>query len=136
MMLIHYKIREKDSLEMIELSALGYETIDTIIRVDKTIAYEFKFVMKPRFGLNREKALKDIKSGNVKFLLSGGIAPVFYTGDARFSKKYNVEFYEFGCEAVSIEGLEEYNKAVSEFLDKKFGKKWRRKVRDDIVGLK
>ena len=43
---------------------------------------------------------------------------------------------EFGCEAVAWESLYEYNRTVFEYLDKKYGKKWRKKIRQDIVGLK
>ncbi len=130
-----HKIQEKDSLETIELSALGYENIDTIIRVDKPKEYVFEFVMKPRFGLNREKALEDIKRGKVNILKSGGIAPIFYKSDTKFAKKYNVSFIEYGCEAIAEESLYEYNRTVFEYLDKKHGKKWRKKIRKDIVGL-
>ena len=131
-----YKIRENDSLETIELTALGYENIDTIIRVDKPKEYVFKFVMKPRFGLNREKALEDIKKGEINILESSGIAPVFYKSDSKFAKKYNVNFVEYGCEAIAWESLYEYNRTVFEYLDKKYGKKWRKKIRKNIVGLK
>ena len=130
-----YKIREKDSLETIELTALGYENIDTIIRVDKPKEYVFEFVMKPRFGLNREKALTDIKNGEINILESSGIAPVFYKSDSKFAKKYNVNFVEYGCEAIAEESLYEYNRTVFEYLDKKYGKNWRKKIRKDIVGL-
>ncbi|GGW75632.1 hypothetical protein DFQ11_1283 [Winogradskyella epiphytica] len=130
-----YKIRERDSLETIELTALGYENLDTIIRVDKTKEYVFEFVMKPRFGLNREKALADIKNGEINILESSGIAPVFYKSDSKFAKRYNVNFVEYGCEAIAEESLYEYNRTVFEYLDKKYGKKWRKKIRKDIVGL-
>tara|TARA_R110002020_G_C15948382_1_gene745372 strand:- start:57 stop:656 length:600 start_codon:yes stop_codon:yes gene_type:complete len=130
-----YKIRESDSLETIELTALGYENLDTIIRVDKPKEYVFEFVIKPRFGLNREKALADIKNGEINILESSGIAPVFYKSDSKFAKKYNVNFVEYGCEGIAEESLYEYNKTVFEYLDKKYGKKWRKKIRKDIVGL-
>ena len=130
-----YKIREKDILETIELTALGYENIDTIIRVDKPKEFVFEFVMKPRFGLNREKALSDIKNGEINILESSGIAPVFYKSDSKFAKKYNVNFVEYGCEAIAEESLYEYNRTVFEYLDKKYGKKWRKKIRKDIFGL-
>tara|TARA_R110000823_G_scaffold291786_1_gene410185 strand:- start:878 stop:1465 length:588 start_codon:yes stop_codon:yes gene_type:complete len=130
-----YAIRETDSLETIELTALGYENLDTIIRVDKPKEYVFEFVMKPRFGLNREKALEDIKNGEVNILESSGIAPVLYKSDSKFAKKYNVNFVEYGCEGVALESLYEYNRTVFEYLDKKYGKEWRKKIRNDIVGL-
>ena len=130
-----YKIRERDSLETIELTALGYKNVDTIIRVDKSKVYVFEFVMKPRFGLNREKALADIENGEINILESSGIAPVFHKSDSKFTKKYNVNFVEYGCEPIAEESLREYNRTVFEYLDKKYGKKWRKKIRKDIVGL-
>ncbi|MEZ4803774.1 MAG: hypothetical protein R2797_13455 [Gelidibacter sp.] len=130
-----YEIREKDSLETIELTALGYENLDTIIRVDKPKEYVFEFVMKPRLGLNRAKALADIKNGEINILESSGIAPVFYKSDSKFAKKYNVNFIEYGCEGVAWESLYVYNRTVFEYLDKKYEKKWRKKIRKDIVGL-
>jgi hypothetical protein len=131
-----YKIRKKDTIEKIEISALGYKNIDTIINVTKSKKYEFEFIMKPRFGINREKALEDIKNGKINILISSGIAPVIYKSDEKFSKKYNVNFSEYGCEAIADESLYEYNRTVFEYLDKKYGKKWRRKIRKDITGLK
>ena len=130
-----YIIRERDSLETIELTALGYENLDTIIRVDKPKEYVFKFVMKPRFGLNREKALADIKNGEINILESSGITPVFYKSNSKFAKIYNVNFVEYGCEAIAWESIYEYNRTVFEYLDKKYGTKWRKKIRKDIVGL-
>lgn len=130
-----YEIRERNSLETIRIGALGYEAIDTIIQVDKPKEYNFRVVLKPRFGLNREKALEDIKNGEIKILMSSGIAPVFYKSQKKFAKKYQVGFAEYGCEAIAWESLYEYNRAVFEYLDEKYGKKWRKKVRKDIVGL-
>jgi len=130
-----YNIREKDSLETIELTALGYENIDTIIQVHKPKEYSLEFTMKPRFGLNREKALKDIKNGEINILESSGIAPVIYKSDSKFAEKYNVKFIEYGCEPIATESLYEYNRTVFEYLDKKYGKKWRKEIRKNIIGL-
>ena len=91
--------------------------------------------MKPRFRLNREKALEDIKNGDIKILESSGIVPVFYESDLKFAKKYNVDFVEYGCEAIAWESLYEYNRTVFEYLDKIYGKKWRKNIRKDIVGI-
>ena len=100
-----YKIRKKDTIERIEISALGYENIDTIINVTKSKKYEFKFIMKPRFGINREKALEDIKNGKINILISSGIAPVIYKSDEKFSKKYqrSVKSISYGAEQAMLD---------------------------------
>ena len=130
-----YHADKKDSLKTIVFSALGYETIDSVIDLRKNKRFKFNFILKPRFGLNRKKALEEIENGEIKILISSGIAPVFYKSDSKFSRKYKVKFVEYGCEAIAYESLYEYNKAVFEFLDKMYGGKWRRKIRKDVIGL-
>ncbi|MBQ4818612.1 carboxypeptidase-like regulatory domain-containing protein [Aquimarina sp. MMG016] len=133
---LNYKPRKNDSLIKISFSDLGYKTVEKIIDVRKVTEQNFDIVLKPRFGVNRQQALDHIKIGEINILLSGGIAPVIYQSDEKFSKKYKLKFVEFGCEAVSEESLYEYNKIVFEYLDKKYGKKWRKEIREDVIGLK
>ena len=130
-----YLKKKKDLNEKIEISALGYEKYDTIIDLNKDDIIDLFIVLKTRFGLNRQKALEDINQGEINILLSGGIAPVIYKGDKKFTKKYQVNFIEYGCEAISERSLIEYNQTVFEYLDKKFGEKWRKEIRDDVSGL-
>ncbi|SDS66428.1 CarboxypepD_reg-like domain-containing protein [Gillisia sp. Hel1_33_143] len=130
-----YLNNKEDLKEKIEISALGYENYDTIIDLNKDNIIDLFVVLKTRFGLNRQKALEDIEQGEINILLSGGIAPVIYNGDKKFCKKYQVNFIEYGCEAISERSLIEYNKTVFEYLDAKFGKKWREEIRDDVSGL-
>jgi hypothetical protein len=130
-----YFSKEIDLKENIEISALGYDTYDTIIDLTKNDNIDIFIVLEPRFGLNRQKALDDLKQDKVNILLSGGIAPAIYKGDKNFAKKYQVNFIEYGCEAVSERSLIEYNKIIFEYLDKKFDKKWREEIRDDVYGL-
>jgi len=85
--------------------------------------------------LNQEKALSDIKNGEINILESSGIAPVFYKSDSKFAKKYKVNFVEYGCEGVAWESFYQYNRTVFKYLDKKYGTKWRKRIRKDIVGL-
>jgi len=131
-----YKLNEKDSLEIIEFSTIGYGTKKVKIDLIKDNLSNLKIVLNPTNDINKGKAIEDIENGEINILISSGIAPVEYKADRKFMKKYNVNFKDLGCEAIAQESLIEYNKVVFEYLDKKYGNKWRRKIRKDIVGLK
>lgn len=60
-----------------------------------------------------------------------------YTTDKNFENKYKISFNDFGCVAGDIqECLIAYNKTIFEYLDKTYGRKWRREIRMDAIGLK
>jgi hypothetical protein len=82
------------------------------------------------------KAQKDIKAGKPMLLLSGGIAPVSSPGEDHFEKKYTVKYHDFGDTPQKVKCSIAYNKVVFAFLDKKFGKSWRKDARGDVIGLK
>ncbi|MCF7567284.1 carboxypeptidase-like regulatory domain-containing protein [Sabulilitoribacter arenilitoris] len=128
---------ETSPLELkIEVSALGYKAQELIFSAKETNFEELSITLSLFPNVNAKTALEDIKKGKIQFLLSGGIAPVIYSSDKNFTLKYGVSFYEFGCEAISNESLKKYNAVIAEYLDKKIGKKWRKEVRDDIIGIK
>ncbi|TRZ52958.1 hypothetical protein D4R99_01725, partial [bacterium] len=85
--------------------------------------------------ISREKALQEIKDGKPKLLLFSGIVPIEYSTDEAFSKKYKVSFYEYGCIPDKHECMLQYNRTVFEYLDKTYGKIWRKEVRQDVFGL-
>ena len=115
---------------------MGYETIEKIIDTRKVSEQNFDIILKPRFGLNRQKAIRDIKNGEINILELGGIGSTLYKSDLKFSKKYNVNFIQYGCEDISEESLYQYNQTVFEYLDEKYGEKWRKEIRRNIVKLK
>jgi hypothetical protein len=84
-----------------------------------------------------DSAWKDIKTGNIRILLPGGIvAPAPMTAaDEAFQTKYKIQYYSQGC--VHQEGEDEagYNQAVFKYLDRKYGKNWRQEIRKDAVGI-
>ena len=82
------------------------------------------------------KAQKDVKAGKPLLLLSGGIAPVSSPKEDNFEKRYMVKYHDFGDSPQSIKCSLAYNNVVFAFLDKKFGKSWRRDARADVIGLK
>lgn len=83
-----------------------------------------------------DNVAKDMRKTGFKLYLMGGIAPIANSkSDNRFEKRYKVKYYDFGCDAVVYECVEKYNKRTIMFMDLKYDGKWRRKVRQDVIGL-
>ncbi|WP_203296779.1 FEKKY domain-containing protein [Luteirhabdus pelagi] len=78
----------------------------------------------------------DIKNGNPFLFLVGGIAPVIYTTDLAFEKKYDIYLFDFGCTGPQEKYIEAYNEVIFEYLTNRFGKKWKKDIRKDVIGLK
>ena len=87
-------------------------------------------------GFSREKALIDIKSQQATILIQGGIVSVIKMADRDFEKKFKISFRDLGCVIPDkIECLIAYNQAIFEYLDKTYGKEWRKEIRKDAIGL-
>lgn len=86
---------------------------------------------------NKQGATADLKKGVVNLFLPGGIvgAPE-YSSDKSFEKSYQLKFIFLGCVRMEGDNFAEYNQTVFEYLDKKYGKKWRAQIRKDVIGLK
>ena len=93
------------------------------------------------FGWNDDaysaKIAKDKwQSGEAKLLLQGSIAPVVYVGQEQFTRKFGVDYEDFGCMAYcSDRQMSEYNTVIMDCLTAKFGKGWRDSIRKDVPGL-
>ncbi|RQO77152.1 hypothetical protein DBR40_10870 [Pedobacter sp. KBW01] len=82
-----------------------------------------------------KRANADIKKGKLKFLIQGGIAPTRVKGQEIFKHKYGLEYYDLGCVGPSDITINDYNKVIAAFMDRKFGKGWRKEVRKDVRGI-
>ncbi|MFC1224233.1 hypothetical protein ACFE6N_10525 [Pedobacter sp. BG31] len=82
-----------------------------------------------------KQANADIKKGKPKFLIQGGIASIRIKGQELFEQKYGVVYQDLGCVGPSAIRIEDYNKVVASFMDKKYGKAWRKEVRKDVQGI-
>ena len=78
----------------------------------------------------------DLKKQTIFLLLQGGIAPFVITTDKAFENKYQVYYYDFGCNAPNLECVKTYNELVFRHLTKLYGNKWKKEVRKDVIGLK
>ena len=76
----------------------------------------------------------DIKNETIFLFLQSGEAPIIYYKDENFKKKYNVFFYEQGC--IGSNCTKEYNKIIFNYLLNKYGKKWTKQIRRDVIGFK
>ncbi len=82
------------------------------------------------------EARTDLKNNKVCFILQGGIAPVYRVGQEVFEKKYKVSYFDLGCLMPSNLFIEHYNAEVAKHLDQKYGKRWRKEVRNDVKGVR
>lgn len=87
-------------------------------------------------AVTAETALKDLKNKTPKLYVPGGIAPVYLIHQEKHEKKFGFEYVTFGCIAVPDECIVQYNKVIFEYLDKKYGTRWRKEIRPDVIGLR
>ena len=78
---------------------------------------------------------KDLKANRIKLLLLGGIAPIHVKGQKQHEKRFNFEYHDYGCIAESDECSRAYSAKAFKYLDKKYGKGWRKQVRQDVLYL-
>lgn len=75
-------------------------------------------------------------SGEAKLLLQGGIAPVVYVGQEQFTRKYGVDYDDFGCMAYcSDKQMAEYNTVIMDYLTVNYGSEWIKYIRKDVPGV-
>lgn len=78
----------------------------------------------------------DLDNNTIFLFLQGGIAPIEYVTDKDFENKYGIYFFDFGCVAPDYKCVIKYNNLVFDYLTEKFGNKWSKKIRKDVIGLK
>lgn len=78
----------------------------------------------------------DLKKKTMFLLLQSGIAPVVNTTDKAFQDKYQVYYYDYGCIAPNLDCVKTYNQLAFKYLTEMYGKKCKKDVRKDVIGLK
>jgi len=127
---------EPNKKYVIEISAFGYGKQKFDVQTKSGIN-NVAFELKADCEYNAERAEFDWKNGKANLLLVGSIAPIANSpSDKQFEEKFGIKYFDFGCEPLIDECLKEYNKRVFELIDKKYGMKWRKKVRSDVEYLK
>ena len=126
---------ESNKNYVIEISVFGYGKQKFDVQTKSGIN-NVTFELKADCEYNAERAESDWKNGKANLLLVGSIAPIANTSpDNRFEKKFGIKYFDYGCEPPIDECLKEYNQRIFELMDKKYGMKWRKKVRSDVEYL-
>lgn len=87
-------------------------------------------------GVADSLARMDVEKQLPFLLLAGGIAPVAYMPtDAVAEQKFQFHYYEYGCSPLDEACILGYNHRIFAYLTKRYGKKWLKAVRPDVVGL-
>lgn len=134
----HFTIENlSEGQHKLSFSAFGYDNKDTLLSISGKDISDFTWTIYTdcsQFSI--ERALRDIQAKKPLILLQGGIAPVVYTTDKAFESSYKIFYNDFGCVAGDRqECLIAYNKTIFDYLDKTYGKKWRKEIRKDAIGL-
>mgnify|MGYP000486181877 CR=1 FL=1 len=126
---------EPNKKYIVEISVFGYGKQKFDVQTKSGIN-NVTFELKADCKYNAERAESDWRNGKANLLLVGSIAPTANTSsDNRFEKKFGIKYFDFGCEPPIDECLKEYNERIFELMDKKYGMKWREKVRSDVEYL-
>ena len=126
---------EPNKKYVIEISAFGYGKQKFNVETKSGINNQ-TFELKAECVYNAQRAESDWKIGKAELLLVGSIAPIANSSsDSRFEKNYGIKYFDFGCEPPICECIKEYNERIFELMDKKYGMKWRKKVRSDVEYL-
>ncbi len=119
----------------VQLLVFGYDNQVFKIKTNDGIT-KTTLIIEADCEYNKEQADEDWNNNRAKLLLVGSIAPRGNSlSDTRFEKKYEIEYFDFGCTPPTEECIKIYNERIFELMDKKYGKKWRKKVRSDVEYL-
>ena len=78
----------------------------------------------------------DIDNKTIILFLESGEVPKVYANDKNFENKYGIYFYDFGDVGMpDYKCVIKYNYLVFDYLTKVYGKRWKKEIRKDIIGL-
>jgi hypothetical protein len=128
--------RLKNGQYLIHIEGNGFKSLDTLVTINDRTIDNLQLLLISNCRINRRIADLDIMKGTPKLLVLGGFTPIIEINQNKFERKYDVEYFIYGdCDPPSDSCATDYNKRIFEFLDLKFGQKWRKQVRKDIAGL-
>ena len=84
---------------------------------------------------SKANAIKAIQDKLPRIVIVGGVMRAARPGDDEFAEKYKIQFIDTGCVIESGNCIAEFNKITFAYLDKRYGKRWRKHIRQDLLGL-
>ena len=121
---------------LITVSLLSFGQTRELTDDDYNNSGAIKLIFETEISRAQELAKKDIEKGIPFLLIQSGIAPVVYTTDSVFENRFKAYYYEQGCTGPDNELMIAYNIEIFKFLDKEYGKEWRKSIRKDVIGFK
>ena len=96
----------------------------------------FNFTIQAQEKRQNDTIKIEINSKTKTIYILGGIASVITKDDLAFSKKYNIQFHDFGCIApTNFEEYEAKNALVFEYLNKSYGNQWQKEIKPSVLGF-
>jgi hypothetical protein len=121
---------------LLTVSILSFGQAKELTDDDYNSSGAIKLIFETEISRAQELAKKDIEKGISFLLIQSGIAPVVYTTNSVFENRFKAYYYEQGCTGPDYELMKAYNIEIFKFLDKEYGKEWRRSIRKDVIGFK
>ncbi|HBG69366.1 MAG: hypothetical protein A2W93_16065 [Bacteroidetes bacterium GWF2_43_63] len=87
---------------------------------------------------NSQGAISDIENNTMRIILeiNGARDYSLSAKDTLFENKYHIEYWFEGCEVLPQQDNVGYNREIFRYLDQQYGKRWRKSIRKDAIGLK
>lgn len=127
-----YKL-DKNKHYLMELFSFLYGKVIIEFETQNEDQLTKTFEVIPNCDFDGETAKNEWKNKSAKLYLIGSISPIANSkNDKKFEKKYNIQYFDFGCTPAPSDCIKEYNEKIFELLDKKYGKEWRKVVRKDV----
>lgn len=128
-----------DSLEfnktyILKTSSIELGTVEIELKTGNESVIRETFEINSNCKFNSESAETDWINKNPKLLLIGSIVPIGNSRkDKKFEERYKIKYYDFGCTPEALECIIEYNKTIFKLMNLKYGKKWKSRMRKDVI---
>lgn len=96
------------------------------------------FTLSPQSNCT-DRAAKDIEKEEPRLIICFNYpigSGAFYSNQREFEEKYGITYELYTCDTDNERCVKQYNKQVFKYLRRKFGRTWKRNVREDVYGLK
>ncbi len=122
---------KKDKVQL--ASIFGHHGFDTTVN-SKT---NQKLLLHSAYVYDSTLAKYDLQHKTIRIFCRVAFAPVAQmSSDNEFEKKYHLRYYVVGdFLPSSIAQMISYNLVVADYLDRRYGTKWRAELRSDVLGI-